>query len=125
MRAEREAQRAAALVRELASAEAGVAATNLTKREVEVLRLVAQGLSNPVIAERLVLSEHTVHRHLANLLAKLGLSSRAAAAPWRHGTGSSDLARSGHLLRGRKFGLAGRCGWGARGKTSTRKRRPP
>ena len=63
------------------------AATALTPREVEVLRLVAQGLSNPAIAERLVLSEHTVHRHLANILGKLELSSRAAAAAWgvRHG----------------------------------------
>jgi LuxR family transcriptional regulator, maltose regulon positive regulatory protein len=59
----------------------------LTPREVEVLGLVAQGLSNPEIATRLVLSEHTVHRHLANILGKLGMPSRAAAAAWgaRHG----------------------------------------
>jgi ATP/maltotriose-dependent transcriptional regulator MalT len=87
MRAEREAEGAAALLRELDGAQAGGTATVLTPREVEVLRLVAQGLSNPAIAERLVLSEHTVHRHLANILRKLGLSSRAAAAAWgaRHG----------------------------------------
>ena len=87
MGAEREAEGAAALLRELDSAEVGGVSTTLTRREVEVLRLVAQGLSNPEIAERLVLSEHTVHRHLANLLGKLGLSSRAAAAAWgaRHG----------------------------------------
>jgi DNA-binding CsgD family transcriptional regulator len=54
----------------------------LTARELDVLRLVAQGLSNPDIAQRLVLSEHTVHRHLANILRKLSLSSRAAAAAW-------------------------------------------
>jgi predicted ATPase/DNA-binding CsgD family transcriptional regulator len=54
----------------------------LTPREVDVLRLVAQGLSNPDIARRLVLSEHTVHRHLANILTKLGLSSRTAATAW-------------------------------------------
>jgi DNA-binding NarL/FixJ family response regulator len=60
-----------------ASAEA---APVLTPRELDVLTLVAQGLSNPQIAARLVLSEHTVHRHLANILRKLGLSSRAAAA---------------------------------------------
>jgi ATP/maltotriose-dependent transcriptional regulator MalT len=51
----------------------------MTRREVEVLTLVAQGLSNRAIAERLVVSEHTVHRHLANLYARLGVSSRAAA----------------------------------------------
>jgi predicted ATPase/DNA-binding CsgD family transcriptional regulator len=63
---------------------AGAAApvTVLTPREVDVLRLVAQGLSNVDIARQLVLSEHTVHRHLANILGKLGLSSRAAAAAW-------------------------------------------
>jgi LuxR family transcriptional regulator, maltose regulon positive regulatory protein len=51
-------------------------------RDVGILRQGAQGLSNSVIAQRLVLSEHTVHRHLANILRKLNLSSRAAAAAW-------------------------------------------
>jgi predicted ATPase/DNA-binding CsgD family transcriptional regulator len=60
----------------------GEDASGLTPRELDVLQLVAQGLSNPDIAQRLVLSEHTVHRHLANILRKLGLSSRAAAAAW-------------------------------------------
>jgi DNA-binding NarL/FixJ family response regulator len=50
-----------------------------TPREVDVLKLVAQGLSNGAIARQLVFSEHTVHRHLANILRKLDLSSRAAA----------------------------------------------
>jgi DNA-binding NarL/FixJ family response regulator len=54
----------------------------LTPRELDVLRLVAQGLTNPGIARQLVLSEHTVHRHLANIFRKLSLSSRAAAAAW-------------------------------------------
>jgi predicted ATPase/DNA-binding CsgD family transcriptional regulator len=58
------------------------ASTVLTPRELDVLTLVAQGLSNPDIARRLVLSEHTVHRHLANILRKLDLSSRTAAAAW-------------------------------------------
>ena len=49
-------------------------------RETEVLRLVAAGLSNREIASSLVLSEHTVHRHVANVLRKLAQSSRAAAA---------------------------------------------
>ena len=60
------------------------AATNgdspLSRREAEVLRLVAAGLSNREIASSLVLSEHTVHRHMANILRKLTQSSRAAAA---------------------------------------------
>jgi LuxR family transcriptional regulator, maltose regulon positive regulatory protein len=59
----------------------------LTPREVDVLKLVAQGLSNADIAQRLVLSEHTVHRHLANILRKLDLSSRAAVAVWGVRTG--------------------------------------
>lgn len=51
----------------------------LTPREVEVIRFVAQGLGDRGIAQRLTLSEHTVHRHVANILAKLGCSTRAAA----------------------------------------------
>jgi DNA-binding NarL/FixJ family response regulator len=82
LHAERDAERAAALLVELGRPEPGGAEVVLTRRELEVLRLVAQGLSNPEIAGRLVLSEHTVHRHLANILAKLRLSSRAAAAAW-------------------------------------------
>jgi non-specific serine/threonine protein kinase len=58
------------------------AMTMLTPRERDVLKLVAQGQSNKDIAQRLVLSEHTVHRHLANILRKLDLTSRAAAAAW-------------------------------------------
>jgi DNA-binding CsgD family transcriptional regulator len=52
----------------------------LSKRELEVLALVAEGLTNTDIARRLVLSEHTVNRHVANILRKLDLPSRAAAA---------------------------------------------
>ena len=55
-------------------------ASPLSRRETEVLRLVAAGLSNREIASSLVLSEHTVHRHVANILGKLTQSSRAAAA---------------------------------------------
>jgi LuxR family transcriptional regulator, maltose regulon positive regulatory protein len=51
----------------------------LTTRELDVLRLVAQGLTDREIAARLVLSKHTVHRHLQNAYARLGCSSRAAA----------------------------------------------
>jgi DNA-binding NarL/FixJ family response regulator len=52
----------------------------LSPREVEVLRLVADGLSDDEIAGRLVLSPHTVHRHVANVRTKLGQPTRAAAA---------------------------------------------
>jgi DNA-binding CsgD family transcriptional regulator len=52
----------------------------LTAREVEVLRLVASGRSNPEIAAALVLSEKTVARHLSNIFGKLGVTSRTAAA---------------------------------------------
>ena len=51
----------------------------LSDRELEVLRLVASGRSNREIASTLVISEHTVARHLQNIYAKLGLSSRTAA----------------------------------------------
>jgi DNA-binding CsgD family transcriptional regulator len=51
----------------------------LSQRELEVLRLVAAGLSNREIAAKLVISEHTVARHVQNIFAKLDLSSRAAA----------------------------------------------
>ena len=68
-------------------AVSGEDASVLTARELDVLKLVAQGSSNADIARRLFLSEHTVHRHLANILRKLGLSSRAAAAAWGVRTG--------------------------------------
>ena len=55
-------------------------ADDLSERELEVLRLVAEGLSNAQIAERLTLSGHTVHRHVANIRAKLEQPSRGAAA---------------------------------------------
>jgi pimeloyl-ACP methyl ester carboxylesterase/DNA-binding CsgD family transcriptional regulator len=55
-------------------------ASPLSSRETEILRLVATGMSNREIATTLVLSEHTVHRHVANILRKLAQSTRAAAA---------------------------------------------
>ena len=55
-------------------------AGGVTPREQEVLALLAEGLTNRQIADRLVLSEHTVHRHVTNILRKLDLPSRAAAA---------------------------------------------
>jgi len=66
-----------------AEADAGDSAVllaELSPREREVLALVAAGLSDAQIAERLVISPHTVHRHVANILAKLRRPTRAAAA---------------------------------------------
>ncbi|HWH23285.1 MAG TPA: LuxR C-terminal-related transcriptional regulator [Candidatus Limnocylindria bacterium] len=57
-------------------------AHRLTPRELEVLRLVAAGQSNREIAAALVISEHTVARHLQNMFAKLGVSSRTAAGAY-------------------------------------------
>jgi DNA-binding NarL/FixJ family response regulator len=51
----------------------------LTPRQIEILRLISTGLNNQAIADRLFISEHTVHRHVANTLTKLNVSSRSAA----------------------------------------------
>ena len=51
----------------------------LSPREAEVLRLVAEGLTNPQVAERLYLSPRTVDAHLQRIYGKLGITSRAAA----------------------------------------------
>ena len=61
--------------------------TDLSEREIEVLRLIAEGCSNTEIAERLVISEHTVKRHVSNILSKLHLADRTQAAvyAWREG----------------------------------------
>jgi DNA-binding NarL/FixJ family response regulator len=56
----------------------------LTARELEVLRFVAAGRTNKSIAEELVLSERTVDRHVSNILAKLRVSSRAAATAYAY-----------------------------------------
>ena len=63
------------------------AGADLSEREVEVLRLIAEGRSNTEIAERLVISEHTVKRHVSNILSKLHLadSTQAAVYAWREG----------------------------------------
>jgi ATP/maltotriose-dependent transcriptional regulator MalT len=65
----------------------------VTRRETEVLRLLAVGLTNRQIAERLVVSEHTVHRHVTNILRKLDVPSRTAAATHAVRAGLVDEAR--------------------------------
>jgi DNA-binding CsgD family transcriptional regulator len=62
----------------------------LTEREVEVLRLVAAGLTNREIAGKLKISEKTVARHLSNIFTKLNLSTRTAAAAWAYDHGIVD-----------------------------------
>jgi DNA-binding NarL/FixJ family response regulator len=63
-----------------ASGRPGPGRAGADARELDLLQLLAQGLTNPDIAQQLVLSEHTAHRHLANILRKLSLPTRAAAA---------------------------------------------
>jgi DNA-binding NarL/FixJ family response regulator len=89
--AEAEARRARRVLG-AAGGGGGVPLDALTPREREVLRLLAGGLTNRQIAERLVVSEHTVHRHVANVLRKLGLPSRAAAAAHAARAGLLDRA---------------------------------
>ncbi|MGN6809462.1 MAG: response regulator transcription factor, partial [Thermomicrobiales bacterium] len=74
--------RAAALAARLAARTAAPTpnAAGLTAREVEVLRLVVQGLSNADVADRLFLSPRTVGQHLRSIYNKLGVDNRTAAA---------------------------------------------
>jgi DNA-binding NarL/FixJ family response regulator len=64
------------------SQPAGSVARGLSAREIQVLRLVAAGKSNRAIATELVLSEHTVARHVQNIFTKLNVTSRTAAAAY-------------------------------------------
>lgn len=59
----------------------------LTEREIEVLRLIAQGQANKEIAQTLVITEKTVRTHVSNILSKLGLQSRTQAALYAIRTG--------------------------------------
>lgn len=70
---------AAKLVHELSAPQAAALEDPLTERELEVLRLVAHGLANKVIADRLEISERTARTHVSNILEKLHLANRTQA----------------------------------------------
>ncbi len=78
--AQAQAQRAQRVIESCSPDDDSSPLSELTPREREVLGLLAEGLTNRQIAERLVVSEHTVHRHVTNILRKLELPSRTAAA---------------------------------------------
>jgi NarL family two-component system response regulator LiaR len=67
------------------------AGEELTERELEVLDLVAQGLSNQEIADHLIVSERTVRKHVSNILGKLHLANRTQAALYALRTGIAKL----------------------------------
>ncbi len=69
---------------------AGEQVVSLTRREREIVGLIAEGLTNRQIAHQLVLSERTVDTHAVNIMRKLGLRSRAQVAAWAR--------QQGHLI---------------------------
>jgi DNA-binding NarL/FixJ family response regulator len=77
-----------------AAPEPAAAVAELTPRETEVLRLLAEGLSNPEIAGRLVITEETVKTHVSRVLHKLALRDRAQAVVFAY---ESGLVRPGSL----------------------------
>jgi len=85
---------AARVIQELhgAKSEEANPFTELTKREMEVLKLIANGLNNSEIAVSLVISEHTVKGHVSNILSKLHLADRTQAAvfAWQKGVVRRD-----------------------------------
>ena len=69
---------------EEAAAARGMPANSLSQRELEVLRLIAEGRSNPQIADELVISLNTVQRHVSNIFDKTGVANRTEAANYAH-----------------------------------------
>ena len=92
LQAARQADAAAALLRSLGARTASAKSSGeiMTRREAEILDLLGHGLSNPEIADRLYISRKTVEHHVGNILAKLGLRSRAEAAAYAARTGSGQ-----------------------------------
>jgi len=86
---------AAALPVAAGSREAASLPPGLTRRERQIVALIAAGSRNKAIAEELVISVATVARHVANILAKLGFSSRAQVAAWVKATGGAAGQNSG------------------------------
>jgi DNA-binding NarL/FixJ family response regulator len=82
--AQLEAEPDLARVDELARTGSSRGPHGLTERELEVLRRLAAGATNRAIAAELVLSVRTVDRHVSNIFAKLGVSSRAAATAYAY-----------------------------------------
>ncbi|HQE93024.1 MAG TPA: response regulator transcription factor [Anaerolineae bacterium] len=73
--------------------DAGEKWESLTERERQALKLLAQGLSNKAIAEKLCVTSKTVAYHITNILSKLGVASRQEAAAWAHAHLPVDLEK--------------------------------
>ncbi len=80
---------------------------DLTPREVDVLSLLAEGLTNKAIGERIYVSPRTVSTHVSNLLAKLGVANRGEAAAMYHRLGIETVGDSGNPDRSTVDGGAG------------------